>query len=577
MKSQDQTVTQKTEIPQYIEDFTRNTLDRAGTISDQPYVPYTGDRLAGFTPAQLQAWANTQAQQGQGQAIQDYGISTAARLTGYMPPVVNSQTVTAERMNPAVAGSASANAATARAAQISPAEAAAARAAAASSGYATAAAGERAAAARASGAQAKYEQTRATDLPEFMNPFTQSVIDTTLAQLGRENTQLQNTNDAAAAKAGAFGGSRHGVVEAETNRGYLDTAARTTAGLNAANYAQALAAAQQNTGLRQQTTLTNADRATQASIASAANEQSANNLNAQLSQNLNLYNAGNQQQSLLSNAGFQQQANLANSQNALQVALANAGYRQQTGLFNAGNQQQANLFNAGNQQQSLLANAGYQQQAGLANQDARLRADLANQGAALSAMQSNQNAANTAAGLQLNAGQLAGQLGMDRQRMNAYDNAALEAIGQQQQQQAQRGLDIGYENFLREQQYPIDMLNLRLSAAGATPYGQTSTTTQPITSNWGSTALGLGTLALGVFSDRRMKTDIKRVGTDPDTKLPMYAYRYKGDPKHYPKIVGPMAQDVEKKYPGSVVEVGGKKVIKFQPPNPLAGKFSRAA
>ena len=38
-----------------------------------------------------------------------------------------------------------------------------------------------------------------------------------------------------------------------------------------------------------------------------------------------------------------------------------------------------------------------------------------------------------------------------------------------------------------------------------------------------------------------------------------------------------MAQDVEKKYPGSVVEVGGKKVIKFQPPNPLAGKFSRAA
>ena len=66
MKSQDQTVTQKTEIPQYIEDFTRNTLDRAGTISDQPYVPYTGDRLAGFTPAQLQAWANTQAQQGQG-------------------------------------------------------------------------------------------------------------------------------------------------------------------------------------------------------------------------------------------------------------------------------------------------------------------------------------------------------------------------------------------------------------------------------------------------------------------------------------------------------------------------------
>ena len=67
---------------------------------------------------------------------------------------------------------------------------------------------------------------------------------------------------------------------------------------------------------------------------------------------------------------------------------------------------------------------------------ARLRADLANQGAALSAMQSNQSAANTAAGLQLNAGQLLNQMGQDRQRMNTIDNAALEAIGQQQQQQA---------------------------------------------------------------------------------------------------------------------------------------------
>jgi len=65
----------------------------------------------------------------------------------------------------------------------------------------------------------------------------------------------------------------------------------------------------------------------------------------------------------------------------------------------------------------------------------------------------------------------------------------------------------------------------------------------------------------GMISDRRDKTDVKRIGTDEPTKLPMYAYRYKGDPKSYPKVVGPMAQDIEKQYPGSVGEIGGHKVV----------------
>lgn len=67
--------------------------------------------------------------------------------------------------------------------------------------------------------------------------------------------------------------------------------------------------------------------------------------------------------------------------------------------------------------------------------------------------------------------------------------------------------------------------------------------------------------AIPLFSDRRDKTDIKRLGIEPETKLPLYSYRYKDDPKTYPKVVGPMAQDVEEKYPGNVGEVGGHKVI----------------
>jgi len=577
-KSSKQTVTSKTSVPQYIEDQSRSLIDRSNEIANTPYQPYTGDRMANFTPEQEAAWAQTIADRDYAQGLLDNSISTAERLTGFTPGAVNSQNVTGASM-----GSAAANAASARIAQISPAEAARAAAAAASSGYATASAGERAAAASASGAQAKYEQTRANQIGEFMNPFTQDVIDRTMNTLGRENTILQNGNNAAAAAAGAFGGSRHGVLGAETNRGYLDTVANTTAGLNQSNYAQALAAAQQNTGLRQQTTLTNADRATQASIASAANAQSANNLNAQLSQGLNLYNAGNQQQSLLSNAGFQQQANLANAGNSLQVALANAGFRQQGAQFNASNQQQANLFNAGNQQQSLLQNAGWQQQANIGNADRALQAGTTNQQAAIQAAGVQQNAATQNAAY-------AGQ----RASMDATQNAQLEAIGQQRQQQQQAILDQQYEEFLRQQQYPIDMLNLQNATLAGQPYGQTNTTTQPITSNSGAAimggglaglqaagALGLGTgasagmglagAALGFLSDRRMKTDIKRLGKDEASGLPMYAYRYKGDPKSYPKIVGPMAQDVEKRYPGATERVNGKLVIKV---NSLAGRMA---
>jgi len=57
-------------------------------------------------------------------------------------------------------------------------------------------------------------------------------------------------------------------------------------------------------------------------------------------------------------------------------------------------------------------------------------------------------------------------------------------------------------------------------------------------------------------SDRRLKTDIRKMGRDPETDLDVYAYRYKGDPKTYPKAIGPMAQDVAKKYPDQVTKVG---------------------
>ena len=58
----------------------------------------------------------------------------------------------------------------------------------------------------------------------------------------------------------------------------------------------------------------------------------------------------------------------------------------------------------------------------------------------------------------------------------------------------------------------------------------------------------------GGGSDRRLKThDITRVGSKMG--VPIHAYRYKGDPKSYPKVVGPMAEDVAEAFRA---RVGGK-------------------
>lgn len=72
---------------------------------------------------------------------------------------------------------------------------------------------------------------------------------------------------------------------------------------------------------------------------------------------------------------------------------------------------------------------------------------------------------------------------------------------------------------------------------------------------------GLGSAAMkyGAFSDRRVKTDISRVGK-LDNGLPVFAYRYIwGGPMH----IGVMAQDVEQVHPDAVFEVGGVKAVDY--------------
>jgi hypothetical protein len=66
---------------------------------------------------------------------------------------------------------------------------------------------------------------------------------------------------------------------------------------------------------------------------------------------------------------------------------------------------------------------------------------------------------------------------------------------------------------------------------------------------------------LGQLSDPKDKTDVQELGDKGG--VPIAAFRYKGDPKSYPKVVGPMADDVEKARPGSTFGVGGHRIIRM--------------
>jgi hypothetical protein len=217
-----------------------------------------------------------------------------------------------------------------------------------------------------------------------------------------------------------------------------------------------------------------------------------------------------------------------------------------------------------------LQSQNYTQAVGQAQSDigTNLQGQLANQQAQLSGANLNLGAANQLGSL-ANSGQ------------NAFLSGAMGALqGQTLEQQTQQSqLTAQQQAYQDAQQFPLQQLQIEMGALGMSPYGTTTTTTAPVAQGNG-TMQTLGTIGSGlgilgslagtvapflapaaVASDRREKTDIQPIGEDPETGLKLYAYRYKGDPKSYPKVVGPMAQDVRKLYPDKVEDVGGRLVI----------------
>ena len=78
----------------------------------------------------------------------------------------------------------------------------------------------------------------------FMNPFQEAVIDSTLRRLDEQGAMAQDRANAAAVRAGAFGGSRSGIQSALLADRLQQTKADTLAQLTSQNFIQAQRAAQ---------------------------------------------------------------------------------------------------------------------------------------------------------------------------------------------------------------------------------------------------------------------------------------------------------------------------------------------
>lgn len=170
----------------------------------------------------------------------------------------------------------------------------------------------------------------------YMNPYTQQVIDTSMADLERQRQMQQQQLGAQATQARAFGGSRQGVAEALTNEAFARQGGQLAAGLRQQGFQTALGAAQQDVATAQQAALAN---------------QAAQAAERQFAQSTTLQAQRANQDAALRAALANQQASLSAAQLGLQGAgqmgnLSNLG-------FGFGQQISGQQMQQGNMQQAL--------------------------------------------------------------------------------------------------------------------------------------------------------------------------------------------------------------------------------
>ncbi len=137
--------------------------------------------------------------------------------------------------------------------------------------------------------------------------------------------------------------------------------------------------------------------------------------------------------------------------------------------------------------QSQALERGYGQAGQLFGQDASRMGALAStagnlalgqQGALGQLGQLAGNMQSVDAGNQMRLGEQFANLGQRSQQAGLTGAAALDAIGQQQQRLGQANLDVAYEDFQRQRDYPRDQVGFMSNVVRGVPYSQSTTSAQ---------------------------------------------------------------------------------------------------
>lgn len=190
------------------------------------------------------------------------------------------------------------------------------------------------------------------DISQYMNPYTSQVVDQTAADLERARLIEQNTTDDAMTAAGAFGGSRHGIANAETNRNYYDRLGATLGDLRNTGYQNAQQAAFQDIANQMQ-----------ADLANQNSDLSTNQFNANAANQAGQTLANNRTSASIANANAQtqlagQRLNAINSAGQFNANALNDTSRFNADAINTGNQNRFNNVLSGAGQLSGLSSQG---------------------------------------------------------------------------------------------------------------------------------------------------------------------------------------------------------------------------
>lgn len=425
-------------LPPYVEPYFKRLLQRTEGESLQDYTPYGGQRLAYFSPDERKAQAMTRGY-AQAGTPQEFG-QAQQMLTGLSQPyTAGYQAGTGPQ--------------TYQAGQLGPSQYAAGQF---DAGYDPSM--------RASGytATAPTEQYQPLgfeqNLQRFMSPYQQNVIDIQKREARRQSDITGEQIGSQAAQAGGLGGYREAILQAERERNL----GQQLGDIQARGSQQAYQQAVQQIG---------AERGAELQAAQFGLQQ---------------YGLGEQAAQKQEQLG--QQAFAFGEQARQQAAQLGLSAQQQE---EAARQAQEKFRQTGFQadQQALQAQ-GQQALAGFQAQEAARQAqERFGQSAYDLSQRYGQSAAQQLAGL-----------GQARQADVQQRIAALTGIGSQQRALRQAGLDLGYEDFLRQQQYPQQQLGFYSNILRGVPV-QPQRTVSTYTQQPGlfQQTLGLGLSGLGLY------------------------------------------------------------------------------